>query len=71
MMQLIRNVLDLASKRLKEDIQLAIRHLGCLDLEMALLLLEKTLETFSEKLDYGHPILEQGIDDASSGDVDS
>ncbi|MBG9795990.1 transposase, partial [Paenibacillus dendritiformis] len=63
----IRNVLDATPKSIKEDVHRAIRGiLDAPDLETARLLLNKTLETYSEKAERAMRILEQGFDDATA-----
>lgn len=63
----IRNVLDATSKSLKEDVHRAIRGiLDAPDLETARLLLDKTLETYSEKAERAMHIMEQDFDDATA-----
>lgn len=63
----IRNALDATPKSLKEEVHRAIRGmLDTPDLETARLLLDKTLETYSEKAERAMRILEQGFNDATA-----
>ncbi|BFH17756.1 hypothetical protein PMJ10TS2_73840 [Paenibacillus melissococcoides] len=68
----IRNVLDATPKSLKEDVHRAIRGvLDAPDLETARLLLDKTLETYSEKAERAMRILELRFRRCYGGNVDS
>lgn len=61
------NVLDATPKSLKEEVHHAIRGiLDAQDLETARLLLDKTLETYSERAELAMRILGQGFDDAAA-----